>query len=153
MAVSPANIDDITLGKQAVNRLAQTLAGLTIRYLLADSGYCSKSLRELVIEKLDAMPLIGFNPRNGAQKEDRFTYLDDNQKWLVRKREIRQTIERTFTYLKQVYGLKNLSVRGFTSVSRYLISRCLGAIAVSLVAHQLGRPDLKTSPSQVLYSY
>lgn len=153
VAVSPANIDDITLGKQAVKRLAHTLAGLTIRYLLADSGYCSKSLRELVMEKLGAMPLIGFNPRNGAQKEERFTYLDDDQEWLVRKREIRQTIERTFAYLKQHFGLKNLSLRGFTSVSRYLISRCLGAIAISLVAHQLGRPDLKTRPSEVLYSY
>ena len=133
--------------------MAQTLAGSTIRYLLADSGYCSISLRELVQQKLGAMPLIGFNPRNKAQKKAQFTYLDDNQKWLVRKREIRQTIERTFAYLKQVYGLKNLSVRGFASVSRYLIGRCLGAIAVSLVAHELGRPDLKTRPSEVLYTY
>ena len=153
VAVSPANSDDITLGKQAVERLAQTLAGLTIRYLLADSGYCSKPLRELVIEKLGAMPLIGFNPRNGAQKDERFTYLDDRQDWLIRKREIRQTIERTFAYLKQHYGLKNLHVRGLAAVSRYLISRCLGAIAVSLVAHQMGRPDLKARPSEVLYSY
>jgi tetratricopeptide (TPR) repeat protein/transposase len=153
VAVSPANVDDITLGKQAVERLARTLAGLTIRYLLADSGYCSKSLRELVMEKLGAMPLIGFNPRRGAQKEERFTYLNDDQQWLIRKREIRQTIERTFAYLKQHYGLKNLSVRGFVAVSRYLISRCLGALALSLVAHQLDRPDLKTKPSELLYSY
>jgi hypothetical protein len=153
VAVSPANVDDITLGKQAVQRLAHTLAGLTIRYLLADSGYCSKSLRELVLEKLGAMPLIGFNPRRGALKDERFTYLNDDQQWLIRKREIRQTIERTFAYLKQHYGLKNLSVRGLVAVSRYLISRCLGAIALSLVAHQLGRPDLKTKPSELLYSY
>jgi tetratricopeptide (TPR) repeat protein len=153
VAISPANIDDITLGKQAVERLAHTLAGLTIRYLLADSGYCSKSLRELVMEKLGAMPLIAFNPRNGAHKDERFTYLNDDQDWLIRKREIRQTIERTFAYLKQSYGLKNLSVRGLAAVSRYLMSRCLGAIAVSLVAHQLGRPDLKTRPSEILYSY
>lgn len=153
VAVSPANVDDITLGKQAVERLAHSLAGLTIRHLIADSGYCSKSLRELVMEKLGAMPLIVFNPRNGAQKDERFTYLNDDQDWLVRKREIRQTIERTFAYLKQHYGLKNLSVRGFKAVSRYLISRCLGAIALSLVAHQLGRPDLKAKPSELLYSY
>ncbi len=109
--------------------------------------------RREVLGTLGAMPLIGFNPRNGAQKDERFTYLDDQQDWLIRKREIRQTIERTFAYLKQLYGLKNLSVRGLAAVSRYLISRCLGAIAVSLVAHQLGRPDLKTRPSEVLYSY
>lgn len=71
----------------------------------------------------------------------------------VLKGNPRQTIERTFAYLKQHYGLKNLSVRGFVAVSRYLISRCLGAIALSLVAHQLGRPDLKTKPSELLYSY
>lgn len=153
VAVSPANVDDISLGKQAVERLAHTLAGLTIRYLLADSGYCSKSLRELVIEKLDAMPLIAFNPRNGAQKDECFTYLDDRQDWLIRKREIRQAVERTFAYLKQHYGLKNLHVRGLASVSRYLIGRCLGAIAISLVAHQMGRPDLKARPTEVLYSY
>jgi tetratricopeptide (TPR) repeat protein/transposase len=153
VAVSPANVDDISLGKQAVQRLAQTLAGLTIRHLLADSGYCSKSLRQLAIEKLGAMPLIAFNPRNGAQKDKRFTYLDDQQDWLVRKREIRQAVERTFAYLKQHYGLKNLHVRGLAAVSRYLIGRCLGAIAVSLVAQQMGRPDLKARPSEVLYTY
>lgn len=153
VAVSPANVDDISLGKQAVRRLSQTLAGLTIRYLLADSGYCSKSLRELVIEKLGAMPLISFNPRNNAQKDESFTYLDDQQDWLARKRALRQAVERTFAYLKQHYGLKNLHIRGIAAVSRYLLSRCLGAIAISLVAHQLGRPDLKARPSEVLYSY
>lgn len=91
--------------------------------------------------------------RRNAQKDEAFVYLNDEQKWLVRKREIRQAVERTFAYLKEHYGLKNLYVRGWAAVSRYLIGRCIGAMAVSLVAHQLGRPDLKAKPSLVLCSY
>ena len=56
VAVSPANISDITSAKEAIKRLSQTLAGCTIGYLLADSGYCSKSLRQLAISSLGCCP-------------------------------------------------------------------------------------------------
>lgn len=97
-----ANRNDIALGKQAVRRLGRTFAPLNIKVelVIGDSGYCSNPLRELVAEVLGAMPLFHFNPRNGAQRQSQYTYLDDADEWLKAKRRLRQLIERSFAQLR-----------------------------------------------------
>lgn len=150
-----ANLNDITLGKQAVRRLARTFAPLDIdiEFVIGDSGYCSNPLRQLVGEVLGAMPLFHFNPRNGAQRQACYTYLDDPDEWLKAKRCLRQLIERSFAQLKQHFGLNNLRIRGLVQVAQYILSRCLAYLACVIVAHKVGRPDLKASPNRLLYSY
>jgi tetratricopeptide (TPR) repeat protein len=151
----PANPNDITLGKQAVRRLGRTFAPLNIKVecVLGDAGYCSDSLRDLVAEVLGAMPLFHFNPRNGAQRQAQYTYLDDQEEWLKAKRRLRQLVERSFAQLKAHFGLNNLRIRGLTQVAQYILSRCLAYLACTIVAHEVGRPDLKASPRRLLYSY
>lgn len=151
----PANPNDIALGKQAVRRLGRTFAPLNIKveFVLGDAGYCSDSLRDLVAEVLGAMPLFHFNPRNGAQRQAQYTYLDDQAEWLKAKRRLRQMVERSFAQLKAHFGLNNLRIRGLIQVAQYILSRCLAYLACIIVAHEVGRPDLKASPSRLLYSY
>jgi tetratricopeptide (TPR) repeat protein len=150
-----ANLNDITLGKQAVRRLGRTFAPLNIKieFVIADGGYCSDPLRQLVAEVLGAVPLIRFNPRGGAQRQPQQTYLNDPDQWLKAKRRLRQLIERSFAQLKRYFGLDNLRIRGLTQVAQYILSRCLAYLACTIVAHKLGRPDLKASPRRLLYSY
>jgi tetratricopeptide (TPR) repeat protein len=150
-----ANLNDITLGKQAVRRLGRTFAPLniTIEFVIADGGYCSDPLRQLVAEVLGALPLIRFNPRRNAQRQPQQTYLDDPDQWLKAKRRLRQLIERSFAQLKRHFGLDNLRIRGLTQVAQYVLSRSLAYLACTIVAHKLGRPDLKASPRRLLYSY
>jgi tetratricopeptide (TPR) repeat protein len=151
----PANPNDITLGKQAVRRLGRTFAPLNIKveFVLGDAGYCSDLLRDLVAEVLGAMPLFHFNPRNGAQRQAQYTYLDNQEEWLKAKRRLRQMVERSFAQLKEHFGLNNLRIRGLTQVAQYILARCLAYLACTIVAHEVGRPDLKASPSRLLYSY
>jgi tetratricopeptide (TPR) repeat protein len=151
----PANPNDIALGKQAVRRLGRTFAPLNIKveFVLGDAGYCSDSLRDLVAEVLGAMPLFHFNPRNGAQRQAQYTYLDDQEEWLKAKRRLRQMVERSFAQLKAHFGLNNLRIRGLTQVAQYILARCLAYLACTIVAHEVGRPDLKASPSRLLYSH
>jgi len=153
--VATANLDDITLGKQATRCLGRLFAPLNIRveFVLGDAGYCSNPLRDLVGEVLGAVPLFHFNPRNGAERQEKYTYLDDPNEWLEAKRKLRALIERSFAQLKQHFGLKNLRIRGLTQVAQYLLSRCTAYIACVVVAHRVGRPDLKASPSRLLWSY
>ena len=47
----------------------------------------------------------------------------------------------------------NLCIRGLTQVAQYVLSRCLAYLACVIVAHKVGRPDLKASPRRLLYSY
>jgi len=154
-SVLPANLNDITLGKQAARRLGRLFNPLNIRveFVLGDSGYCSNPLRDLVAEALGAIPLFHFNPRNGAQRQARYTYLDDPADWLETKRKLRSLVERSFAQLKRHFGLNNLRIRGLTQVSRYILSRCLAYIACVIVAHRVDRPDLKASPTRLLWSY
>ena len=150
-----ANLNDITLGKQAVRRLARTFAPLNIKveFVIADTGYCSNPLRHVVAEVLGAMPLFSFNSRHGAQRQSQHTYLDDPDEWLKAKRRLRQLIERSFAQLKKHFGLNNLCIRGLTQVAQYVLSRCLAYLACTIVAYKMGRPDLKASPHRLLYSY
>jgi tetratricopeptide (TPR) repeat protein len=153
--VVPANPNDITLGKQAIRRLGRTFSPLNVKveFVIADGGYCSDSLRQLVAEVLGAMPLFRFNPRAASQRQPQYTYLDDKEEWLKVKRQLRQLIERSFAQLKRHFGLNNLCIRGLTQVAQYVLSRCLAYLACVIVAHKLGRPDLKASPRRLLYSY
>ena len=150
-----ANRNDTTLGNQAVRRLGRTCAQLNIEveFVIAYGGYCSDPLRQLVAEVLGAVPLFRFNPRNGAQRQPQYTYLDDPDEWLQAKRRLRQLIERSFAQLKKHFGLDNLRIRGLTQVAQYMLSRCLAYLACTIVAHKVGRPDLKASPRRLLYSY
>lgn len=91
--------------------------------------------------------------RDGAKRQEKYTYLDDPDAWLEAKRKLRALIERSFAQLKQHFGLKNLHIRGLTQVAQYLLSRCTAYIACVVVAHQVGRPDLKASLSRLLWSY
>lgn len=154
-SVVSANLNDIALGKQAAHRLGRLFTPLNIRveFVLGDSGYCSNPLRDLVAEALGAIPLFHFNPRNGAQRQARYTYLDNAADWLEAKRKLRSLVERSFAQLKHHFGLNNLRIRGLTQVSQYILSRCLAYIACVIVAHRVGRPDLKASPSRLLWSY
>lgn len=154
-SVVTANLNDITLGKQAARRLGRLFDPLNIRveFVLGDSGYCSNPLRDLVAEVLGAVPLFHFNPRNGAQRQERYTYLDDPDEWLEAKRKLRSLVERSFAQLKRHFGLNNLRIRGLSQVAQYILSRCLAYIACVIVAHRIGRPDLKASPSRLLWSY
>jgi len=106
-----------------------------------------------VAEVLGAVPLFHFNPRNGAQRQERYTYLDDPDEWLEAKRKLRSLVERSFAQLKRHFGLNNLRIRGLSQVAQYILSRCLAYIACVIVAHRIGRPDLKASPSRLLWSY
>ena len=153
--VVTANLSDTTLGKQTIRRLGRLFAPLDIRveFVLGDAGYCSNPLRDLVGEVLGAVPLFHFNPRNGAKRQEKYTYLDDPDEWLETKRNLRAMIERSFAQLKQHFGLKNLRIRGLTQVAQYLLSRCMAYIACVIVAHRVERPDLKASPSRLLWSY
>ncbi len=150
-----ANFNDIRLGKQAVRRLGRTFAPLNIKieFVIADGGYCSDPLRQLVAEVLGSTPLFRFNPRGGAKRQSHHTYLDDPDQWLKAKRRLRQLIERSFAQLKRHFGLNNLRIQGRTQVAQYILSRCLTYLACVIVAHKVDRPDLKASPRRLLYSY
>ncbi len=152
--VVTANLSDTTLAKQTIHRLGRLFAPMDIcvEFVLGDAGYCSNSLRDLVGDVLNAIPLFHFNPRNGASRQKKYAYLDDPDEWLEAKRNLRAMIERSFAQLKQHFGLKNLRIRGLTQVAQYLVSRCMAYIACVIVAHRVGRPDLKASPSRLLWS-
>ena len=153
--IVPANLNDITLGKQAARRLGKLLAPINIKveFIIGDSGYCSNPLRNLISEVLGAIPLFHFNPRAAAKKQEQYSYLDDKSEQIKAKRQLRSTIERTFAQLKLHFGLANLRIRGLTQVAQYILSRCIAYLSCVIVAHRVGRPDLKASPNRLLWSF
>jgi hypothetical protein len=86
-------------------------------------------------------------------RQERYAYLDDPDEWLEAKRKLRSLVERSFTQLKQHFALNNLRIRGLTQAAQYILSRCLAYIACVIVAHLVGRSDLKASSSRLLWSY
>ena len=69
------------------------------------------------------MALFHFNPRAGAQKKEKYTYLDDRQEWLKAKRKLRSTIERTFCTVKATFrSVKLTHSRTYSSSSVHLFS-------------------------------
>ena len=93
------------------------------------------------------------NPRAGAQKQEQYSYLDDHDDQIKAKRKLRSTTLGTFAQLKQHFGLANSTFRGLTQVAQYILSRCIAYLSCVIVAHRVGRPDLKASPKRLIWSF
>ena len=138
--VTPATVHEVT-------RAAILLVAVVVLYRLpvwvvyADAAYDSTAFR-LLIRRLGASPVIDSILRRRGKRflATRFFAWQ----W-HRMRAPRTAVERCFAFLKRYYSLTDFRVFGLPAVWQHVLLVHAVMLAIALVAHRAGRPDLITS--------
>ena len=152
--VTPGNRADSPQYPRLLTMLAD--ANIPIRVVIADKGYDSRNNYFSTL-KHGAIPIIAFNRRRrpkgttGRRLDRNMPILRDSAEW-DRYYKFRGTVERQFSELKEQLGLKNLTLRGLERVTIHLAISLIVLLAINLVAHLTGNPELLRSVEPWRYS-
>jgi hypothetical protein len=144
--LSPANRNDLP-GAYPLLALGRLLFALPIHIVRADGAYWGKGLVHFIVAVIGAHPIIPFNRKKQSLAHARhlvywpLSYL------------ARAIIERFFAAAKRYYGLDTRYHVGWDAVLLQVALTFCAILVVALVAHHLGRPDLRLSPTRVLAHY
>ncbi len=144
--LSPANRNDLPFAYPLLG-LGRLLLALPIRVVRADGAYWGKELVRFIVTVIGAHPIIPFNRKKQPLGRVRqlvywpLSYL------------ARAVIERFFAAAKRYYGLDTRYSLGWDAVLLRVTLTFCAILVVALVAHELGRPDLRLSPTRVLAHY
>jgi len=143
--VTPATVHEVT---QAPLLLVAAVAlfRLPVWVVYADAAYDSTALR-LLIRRLGACPIIDYVLRRRGKRFLATRFFADQWR---RLRAPRTAVERCFAFLKRYYSLTDFRVFGLPAVWQHVLLVHAVMLAIALVAHRAGRPDLMTSRAQVL---
>jgi hypothetical protein len=148
--LSPANQNDLPFAYPLLG-LARLLFALPIRVVRADGAYWGRELIRFIVTVLGAHPIIPFNRKK--QKLARVRHLVYwPLSYLARAIGV-PSGPRFFAAAKRCYGLDTRSHVGGEAVLRHVTLTFCALLVVALVADELGRPDLRLSPTRVLAHY
>ena len=141
--VVPANRNDSRLYPEILLRTKSS--GNRIDVVIADAGYDSK--RNILLSiKHHAVPIIKLNPRRSKEKRKRRAdYLlpvrRDSDEW-NRHYEMRSSVERVFSRLKEELGLNHLKLRSLERVEVHFAICLITMTAIAAGATATGFSNL-----------
>ncbi len=144
--LSPANKNDLPFAYPLL-WFGRFVLALPIHVVRADGAYWGKALVHFIVTVLGAHPIIPFNRKKQPLARVRhlvywpLSYL------------ARAIIERFFAAAKRYYGLDTTYRVGWDAVLLQVTRTFCAIMVVALVAHELGRPDLRLSTTRVLAHY
>ena len=131
-------------------------AKIAFNVVVADRGYDARS-NYFTTLKHHAIPVIAYNRRRKpkgttGRKLDRILpILRHSPEWDAYY-TLRGAVERQFSELKEQLGLNNLTLRGLERVTIHLCLSLIVLLAINLVAHLTGNPELLRSIEPWRYS-
>ncbi len=146
MLVSPANANDAPWAPRLM-ALAHYLFALPVVVVRADAAYYTKAVIGFVVDVLQAVPKVVYNPRKAGKKA--MATLE----WVADYRQDRGKrgyIERFFALLKHYYRLNDLQQMGLWAAYRHACEVCFAVLLVAWLADHLDRPDLIHVRSRLL---
>lgn len=124
---------------------------------IADAGYDARDNYVVTLSR-KATPIIAFNRRKKprgttGRRFDRILPVQRNSPEWKSYYNLRSSVERQFSELKEQLGMRNLTLRGITRVTIHLCISLIVLLAINLVAHLTGNPELLRSIEPWRYSY
>jgi len=153
--VRAANVNDKVLVKQLMRKASRLLRfyGKRISHFIADSQYYSEEVFK-AIRRYGAEPVI---PHSSKVKEPLINlyvtkrFRVKGEKKLVELYKRRMAVERTFKASKQELSMEKPKWRGVAKI-RMHVAICFSCIlAVAIVAHKIGRPELANNIAAFTY--
>jgi DDE family transposase len=144
--LSPANKNDLPFAYPLLG-LGRLVLALPIHVVRADGAYWGKELVRFIVTVIGAHPIIPFNRKKQPLARARhlvywpLSYL------------ARAIIERFFAAAKRYYALDTRYHVGRDAVLRQVTLTFCAILVVALVATEVGRPELRLSPTRVLAHY
>jgi hypothetical protein len=123
---------------------------------VADAGYDART-NYFVTIKHKAKPIIAYNRRRkpkgtAGRKLDRSLPIQRNSPQWKRYYTMRGAVERQFSELKEQLGMRFLTLRSLENVTIHLCISLIVLLAINLVAHLTGNPELLRSIEPWRYS-
>lgn len=144
--VTPANRQE-SLFAIALLKLAVSFFDLSISIVRADAGYFTKSILAFIHLTLGASSMIDYNLRRNGKRFLATLFFIDQWRFHSAARTI---IERHFAWAKRYFGLESARWSGLTAAYQHTALVYATMLAVALIAHRYGRPDLAGSRFRVL---
>jgi hypothetical protein len=131
-------------------------ANIPVNVIIADAGYDARE-NYIVTLSRHAIPIIAYNRRGKpkgttGRRFDRVLPVQRNSKTWKSYYNLRSAVERQFSELKEQLGMKNLTLRGLERVTIHLCISMTVLLAINLVAHITGNPELLRSIEPWRYS-
>ena len=152
--VTPGNCSDSPQFPKLVQKLSE--ANVPFNVVVADAGYDART-NYFVALKHKAKPIIAYNRRRkpkgtrGRRLDHVLPITRHSPEW-NRYYRLRGAVERQFSELKEQLGIKNLTLRGLERVTIHLCVSLIVLLAINLVAHLTGNPELLRSIEPWRYS-
>ncbi len=144
--LSPANRNDLPFAYPLL-WFGRCVLALPIHIVRADGAYWGKELVHFIVTVIGAHPIIPFN-----RKKQPLARVRQLVYWPV-SYLARAVIERFFAVAKRYYGLGTADRLGWNAVLLQVTLTFCAILIVALVAHEVGRADLRLSPTRVLAHY
>jgi len=152
--VTSGNCSDSPQFPKLIQRLVQAKVPFSVA--IADAGYDARN-NYFATLKHKAKPIIAYNRRR-KPKGTRGRRLDlilpiarHSPEW-NRYYKLRGSVERQFSELKEQLGMRDLTLRGLARVTIHLCASLIVLLAINLVAHLTGNPELLRSIEPWRYS-
>ena len=152
--VTPGKCHDSPEYPKLIRTLSE--ARMPFNIVVADKGYDSRS-NYFVTLKHQAIPIIAYNRRRkpkgttGRRLDRILPILRNSTEW-ERYYDLRGAVERQFSELKEQLGMNNLTLRDIERVTIHLCISLIVLLAINLVAHLTGNPELLRSIEPWRYS-
>jgi transposase len=145
--VTPGKCNDSPEYPKLIRALSD--ANVPFNIVVADKGYDSRS-NYFVTLKHQAIPIIAYNRRRkpkgttGRQLDRNLPIMRHSTEW-DQYYKLRGSVERQFSELKEQLGVNDLTLRGMERVTIHLCISLIVLLAINLVAHMTGNPELLRS--------
>ena len=116
------------------------------QYFVADGGYDTIDIFNFILQRLRALPAITKNPRNASDPTadlatDELCVLRRRSPWYMALFHSRTSVERTNSWAKLTFNLKNQKQRGWNEVEHCVLFAAIAMLSVAWVAVKTGHPD------------
>jgi hypothetical protein len=144
--ISPANRQESQFAL-ALLSLAVACFGFSIQLVRADAGYFTPAILTFIRYVLKASWMIDYNLRRKGKRYLATLFFLDQWRFHSAPRTI---IERHFAWAKRYFGLETAPWQGLVAAYQHTALVYATMLAVTLIAHRYGRPDLAGSRYRVL---
>jgi len=116
------------------------------QYFIADGGYDTLDIFDFILQRLRALPAITKNPRNASDPTadlatDELCVLRRRSPWYMALFHSRTSVERTNSWAKLTFNLRNQKQRGWDAVEHCVLFAAIAMLGVAWVAVKTGHPD------------
>jgi IS5 family transposase len=143
--ISEGNLHDVKKASALLRQARYTFSGFHPRYVIADAGYSSDSLRDVIRRQYRALPIIDPNPSH--KRATAKTIKTPEWKTIYKSRT---AVERLNGRLKEFYKLNNVRVRGKRKVMIHALLSVLVCQARALAFPNQLRHCVRTAAGSVV---